>query len=162
MSSTAQTILLWLFIVNLGIAFGAGLFEHRIIVPDWLSTSGSEKHWNAETVRNDDTGRRFWAFVTTVPLTLLSLANLYAAWASTGPLRAWWLLAAVAALVERTFTFAFFIPTMVGLMNAQDSPAAVATAMRWSNLNYLRHALGLAAWLLALRTLEVLAQARRA
>ncbi len=26
------TILLWLFVINLGIAFGAGLYEHRIVV----------------------------------------------------------------------------------------------------------------------------------
>ena len=163
MSSTTQTILLWLFIVNLGIAFGAALFEHRVVVPDWLvSSPESGTHWNAEAVRKDDTGRRFWAFVTTAPLTLLTLANLYAAWASSGADRAWRLLAAMVALVERVFTFAYFIPTMIGLMDAPDSPAAVALATRWSNLNYLRHALGLAAWLIALRTLEVLAQMRRA
>ena len=134
MSSTTQTILLWLFIINLGIAFGAGLFEHRIVVPRWLRSSPeSGAHWNAEAVRADDTGRRFWAFVTTVPLTLLALA-------------------------ERIFTLSYFIPTMIGLMNAEDSPAAVDVATRWSRLNYLRHALGLIAWLLSLRTLEVLAQ----
>ena len=28
-------ILLWLFVINLGIAFGAGLYEQRIILPQW-------------------------------------------------------------------------------------------------------------------------------
>ena len=28
MSTTISTILLWLFVINLGIAFGAGLYEH--------------------------------------------------------------------------------------------------------------------------------------
>jgi hypothetical protein len=162
MSSTTQTILLWLFIINLGVAFGAGLFEHRIVVPRWLRSSPeSGTHWNAEAVRADDTGRRFWAFVTTMPLTLLTLANLYAAWATSGTARGWWLAAAFVALAERIFTLSYFIPTMIGLMNAEDSPAAVAVATPWSSLNYLRHALGLAAWLLALKTLEVLAQSRR-
>ena len=161
MSSTAQTILLWLFVINLGVAFGAGLFEHRIVVPRWLRSSpGTVTHWDAEAVRRDDTGRRFWAFVTTVSLTLLTLANLYAAWAMSGSARGWWLAAALVALGERIFTMSYFIPTMIGLMNAEDSPAAVAVATRWSRLSYLRHALGLAAWLLALKTLEVLAQSR--
>ena len=31
-------VLLWLFVINLGIAFGAGLYESRITVPQWLST----------------------------------------------------------------------------------------------------------------------------
>jgi hypothetical protein len=31
---------------------------------------------NAEAMRQTNTGLRFWAYVTTVPLTLLTLANL--------------------------------------------------------------------------------------
>jgi len=70
MSSATSTILVWLFVINLGIAFGAGLYEHRIVVSKWISNSPeSGAHWNAEAVRQDDTGRRFWEFVTTVPLT---------------------------------------------------------------------------------------------
>ena len=68
--------LLWLFVINLGIAFGAGLYEHRIVVSNWMSSSGeSGVHWNAEAARRDDTGRRFWVFVTTVPLTLCADAT---------------------------------------------------------------------------------------
>src|SRR6266699_5727279 len=97
-----STILLWLFVINLGVAFGAGLYEHRIVVSRWMSSSAdSGSHWNADAARRDDTGRRFWAFVTTMPLTLLTLANLFvASWASS-PERWWWLAAALAALVDR-------------------------------------------------------------
>ncbi len=79
MSESISMTLLWLFVINLGIALGAGLYESRIVVPRWISASPeSVHHWNAEAARHDDTGRRFWAFVTTVPLTLLTLANLIA------------------------------------------------------------------------------------
>ena len=61
MSTTAPTILLWLFVINLGIAFGAGLYEHRIVTPDWLYDDRSRPHWNAAAARHDDTGLRFWA-----------------------------------------------------------------------------------------------------
>jgi len=71
------SILLWLFVINLGIAFGAGLYEHRIVLPRWLESGDAGAHWNAEAARRDHTGRKFWGFVTTVPLTLLTLANLY-------------------------------------------------------------------------------------
>ena len=143
--------LLWLFVINLGIAFGAGLYEHRIVLSDWITTSSNGAHWHGDVTRHDDTGRRFWVFVTTVPLTLLTIVNAYAASRSTGSLRSWWLAAAVAAIADRIFTFTYFIPTMVGLTNAPDSAAAVSSAMRWSHLNYLRHALVLVAWLAALR-----------
>ena len=146
-------LVLWLFVINLGIAFGAGLYEHRITASNWIASStGFDRRWDAAAARRDDTGRRFWAFVTTIPLTLLTLANLFYAWNASGRIRAWWLAAALAALADRLLTFAYFIPTMVRLMDAPDSPAAVATATRWLRLNYVRHAVVLAAWLAALKT----------
>jgi hypothetical protein len=151
-----RTVLLWLLVINLGVAFGAGLFEHRIVVPHWVGVGPDGAHWNAEAVRRDDTGLRFWAYVTTGPLTLVTLANLFAAWRASGALRNWWLTAVLVILVERIFTFSYFIPTMVGLMNAPDSPAAAATATRWASLNYLRHALTLGGWLAALKAFSSL------
>lgn len=143
-----STILLWLFVINLGVAFGAGLYEHRIIVPRWLSGV----RWDAAAARQDDTGRRFWGFVTTGPLTLLTLASLVVAWRSTGAVRSWWLAAASIALADRLFTFLYFIPAMVTLMGASDSANTAGRARRWVYLNYLRHVIVLAAWLASLRT----------
>ena len=161
MSATISTILLWLFVMDLGIAFGAGLYEHRIVVSRWISRSPeSGPRWNAEAVRRDDTGRRFWVFVTTVPLTLLTLSNLFAAWRASGPARGWWLAAGFAALADRAFTFSYFIPTMFGLMGATDSAESVEVATRWRNLNFLRHAIVLAAWLASLRTFALFYQQR--
>jgi hypothetical protein len=127
-----------------------GLVRHRIVISRWISSSeDSVSHWNAEAARRDDTGRRFWAFVTTVPLTLLTLADLLvASWASS-PVRSWWLAAGLVALADRAFTFSYFIPTMVRLTDTADSPASVAAAARWWNLNYVRHAIVLVAWLAA-------------
>jgi hypothetical protein len=160
-SRKTATILLWLFVMNLGVAFGAGLYEHRIVIPRWIvSSPESGSHWLAEAVRQDDTGLRFWAFVTTGPLTLLTLANLFAAWRAVAPVRAWWLAAALLALADRLFTFFYFIPTMVGLMGAADSPESVAVATRWSTLNYLRHAFVLAAWLASLKAFGLLHEQR--
>jgi hypothetical protein len=150
---STSTIVLWLFVVNLGIAFGAGVYEHRVVVSRWLSVSPeSGAHWDGEAARRDDTGLRFWAFVSTVPLTLLTLANLFAAWRASGDVRWWWLAAALVALADRVLTFSYFIPTMIGLWTAPDSAESVAVATRWWNLNYLRHAIVLAAWLAALKT----------
>lgn len=141
MSPSTSRLLLGLFIINLGVALGAGLYEGRIVVPQWLvSSPGGELHWNAEAARASNTGIRFWAFVTTGPLTLLTLANAYGAWRSRGPARPWWLAAVASAIGDRAMTFGYFIPTMVGLLNAPDSPAAVASASLWANLNYVRHA----------------------
>src|SRR4030095_7027638 len=156
--TNAATALLWLFVVNLGIAFGAGIYEHRIVTPRWISRRVGSPHWDVEVARRDDTGLRYWAYVTTGPLTLLTLANLAIAWTTSGPERAWWLAAAVVVLLDRLLTFCYFIPTMVGVMKGPDSPAAFATAARWIRLNYLRHALVFAGWMAALEALVLRSQ----
>jgi hypothetical protein len=161
MSGALSTTLLWLFVINLGVAFGAGIYEGRIVVADWItSSSDGGIHWNPEAARTDNTGLRFWAFVTTAPLTLITLANLFAAWKASGTLRSWWLAAAGTALAERVFTFSYFIPTMVGLIGREDSPEAAAAAMNWANLNNLRHAIVLFAWVAALKAFSLLYRRR--
>src|SRR5918992_1474519 len=96
---SVSTVALWLFVINLGVAFGAGVYEQRIVVSRWLSpSSDSTAHWDAEAARVDDTGRRFWAFVSTVPLTVLTVANLFLAWRAGEVGREWWFAAALLAL----------------------------------------------------------------
>jgi hypothetical protein len=52
MQESMSRALLWLFVINLGVALGAGLYESRIVVPQWLSVSREGvSHWNAETAR---------------------------------------------------------------------------------------------------------------
>lgn len=148
MAQHVTTILLWLFVINLGIAFGAGLYEARVVIPSWKDLP--PRKW-------PNTGLLFWVYVTTVPLTLLTLANAVAAWVDDGPRRYWWLAAVVITVVERIATFAYFIPTMVRLNGTEDaSGAAVRTGLdRWLLLNNGRHALTLAAWLAALKALSL-------
>jgi hypothetical protein len=152
---TTSSIVLWLFVLNLGIAFGAGIYEHRIVMSRWLE---SGVRWHAEIARADDPGRRFWAFVSTIPLTLLTLASLFLAWRAPGAARGWWLVAAFTALADRLLTFGYFIPTMVGLMAAPESPESIGAATRWWRLNYLRHAIVLAAWLASLQAFALFHQ----
>jgi hypothetical protein len=151
-------VLLWLFVINLGIVFGAGLYEARIAFPDWLVYSAESGYrWDAEAARQANTGLRFWVYVTTVPLTLLTFANLVAAWRTQGAIRGWWLGAAAVALADRIFTFSYFVPTMVRLMSDEmlSQTQAVAMAARWGQLNYLRHSIVLIAWLLALKAFSL-------
>src|SRR5215467_13435203 len=143
MNQSIPEILLWLFVVNLGIAYGAGLYEKRIVLPLWFSKSaGAGLQVHSEAMCQTNTGVRFWAFVTTVPLTVLTLADLVVALQSHGPRRIWWVLAATITLVERIGTFSFFIPTAIKLMRPETLAATASVlATRWMRLNYLRDAL---------------------
>lgn len=153
--SRLSTALLWLLVINLGVALGAGLYESRIVVPDWIDAAASPPLWNPDAARADNTGVRFWVAVTTVPLTLLTLAHLVAGWRAPAGLRRWWLGTATTALVERALTLGYFVPTMVGLIQAGNSPDAAATAIQWAQLNHVRHLLVLAALLGALKTFSL-------
>ncbi|WP_020598370.1 hypothetical protein [Spirosoma panaciterrae] len=145
--------LLILFILNLGTAFGAGLYESRIVLPQWFPKSVSGGYQiDTSAIRNSDVGRRFWAFVTTLPLTVLTLANLVIAWQTNSPNRSLWLAAALISLIERISTFTFFIPTIIRLQNTQlpESAPTSRLAAFWIRANYLRNALVLIAWALSL------------
>lgn len=157
MTPIFNDILLWLFVVNLGVAFGAGLYEQRIVLPQWFSHS-SETGWRVddEAMRRTDPGRSFWAFATTVPLTLLTLASLVVTWNLGNSIKQWWLAAAVITLLERIGTFSYFIPTALKLMRAETvSTTKSAMASKWIYLNRLRSALSLAGWLAALKALSL-------
>jgi hypothetical protein len=143
-----KDIVLWLFVVTLGTAFGAGVYEARVVIPRWLDLPPSQ--W-------PNTGLLFWVYVTTVPLTLLTLFNAAAAWSSAGRRRSWHLAAVGIVIVERLATFSYFIPTMVTLMASDriggDDVRSALSA--WLLLNHGRHVLTLAGWLAALRALSM-------
>jgi hypothetical protein len=143
-----RRVLLWLFVINLGIAFGAGIYEARVVIPQWANTP--TQTW-------PNTGLMFWVYVTTVPLTLLTVANLLAAWRDWRPRRSWWLGAAAIIIIERIATFSYFIPTMVRLMGAEILPEAEvkATLGQWMLMNHGRHALTLTGWLMALKAFSL-------
>jgi len=151
-------ILLFLYIINLGVAFGAGVYETIIVIPLWFTKSGATGYGvNTTAMQEIDTGRKFWAFVTTLPLTLLTLANLVLAFHSQQPIHSWWLTAAGIVLIERIGTFSFFIPIAIRLQKADLlEPAGITYLVTlWTRLNYLRIALTLIAWICALRALSL-------
>lgn len=152
-----DVILLWLFVVFSGLAAGAGLYETRINVPRWFTRRGhSGVTVDADAMRADDSGRRFWVYVTTVPLTLLTLASCAVAWGAHSSRDLWWLIGAGLTLLERAGTLGYFIPRGLKLLQAERLPSgkAESMALQWVRLNYVRAALALAGWLAALKALS--------
>ena len=155
MPRTIVDIVLWLFVIIQGVAFGAGLYELRIVIPMWFTRSeASGVRVDSGAMQRADVGRRFWGFVTTGPLTLLTLVSFALAWQGHGPRPSFWLLAAGLSLVERVGTLFYFIPTAIRLAST-DSANESATASRWMALNHVRLGLSLIAWLAALEALSL-------
>jgi hypothetical protein len=141
--SRVKSLLLWLFVIDLSIACGAGLYEARVVVPQWAD---SPPHtW-------PNTGLMFWVYVTTIPLTVLTVANLISAWMDSSTRRKWWHSAAAIIVLERISTFSYFIPTMIGLTSSELPEAELkATLSQWLLFNHGRHVLTLSGWLMALK-----------
>lgn len=97
MSAKANNVILWLFVINLGISFGAGLYEARIEFPQWLVTS---RFRLADWISTKD---RHWRRITsTIPCGFLAtcqgrsvrlVTNGSARW----HMAAWWLTSASAS-----------------------------------------------------------------
>jgi hypothetical protein len=151
-------ILLSLYILNLGIAFGAGLYEIRIMLPQWfIKTSENGFQLNNNVMNEADTGRKFWGMVTTLPLTLLTITNIVLALQADGQKYEWWLASTLIILVERIATFTFFIPTAILLMQKDTLPTNKISnkITLWVQMNYLRNGLTLLGWLAALKVLSL-------
>jgi Domain of unknown function (DUF1772) len=148
--------ILWLFVMFSGLAAGAGLYEMRINVPRWFPRRDGVVAVDAAAMSGDDAGRRFWAFVSTGPLTLLTIASLVLAWHPASPGEWWWLFAAAVTLVERILTLGYFIPTALRFLQPETLAAdRAAAAARWTQLNVLRALLSLGGWLCGLTALSM-------
>jgi hypothetical protein len=156
-SRVLYEIVLWLFVVFSGIAVGAGLYELRVNVPQWFTGSGSARSVNVGAIIADDSGRRFWGYATTVPLTLLTVASCVIAWSPATARERWWLAAAAVMLVERVGTLGYFIPTLLKLLQPErlSQKKAEDAARHWIRLNHVRSVLAFAGWLAALRALSL-------
>lgn len=149
MNSTVSFALLWLFVINLGIAVGAGWYELRVVVPVWASDP-------PRSFGRPESGLRFWVFVSTGSLTLFTIANAVVVWQAQGPVRVWWIAAVLIVVLERIATLAYFVPTMMRLIRDQAAPPASAAAFkRWAALNYVRNIASLIAWIAALQALVI-------
>lgn len=156
------TIILWLFIVMLGIIIGGGLYEARVLVPLWSSDAPSSvvsyyQHNTAAPQFAPDQGGRFWIFATPVG-TLLAVATLVSAYWTPGRHRRWRVAAALISLATFVATFAWFVPNIMLLSSASvltmgaDEIARLASL--WTTLNWVRAAAMTGAWLAALRALS--------
>ena len=155
---TMTEILLLLYAVMLGTTFGAGLYEARIVIPFWFPQRPDKSYVaDFDNQRKIDSGREFWGMITTGPLSLLTLANLYFAFNSRGAIQIWWLTASLIVLIERIITFSFFVPTLMKLRKNEDFPDREVDSLIfwWVRLNYLRNVSTLIALVFILRALTL-------
>lgn len=145
-----EIIPLFILLFLIALELGGGLYETLVVHPGW------KKSPDAKTLKESmelsgqmRSGKRFWPLVS--PLTaLLSVVNLILAWHSGIDARPLWLAAALIMVVDRLFTFIYFVPTLAKLQHPESmsSQKLVATIKAWTTLSSLRFVTGIVAWVL--------------
>ena len=115
-------VLLWLFVIWVGIQFGAGLYEKQIVVPQWSTVPPEEVGDALSRSGQESSALKFWAFVSP-PVAVLALANAVVAWR---------LAASIIMVIYSIFTYTYFVPKMIWLWQAETLPASeVESTVFW-------------------------------
>ena len=152
-------IVLWLFILSLGLDFGGGIYELRVLGPEWSRALIDHVPAAEAFVRmSPSAGTRFWIFVAPA-VAILAVALLVTGRKSASQHRRWRRIAGGVELFVVLTTFAYFAPTITTLLapghGGLPLEAVAAKARLWFALNGGRAALSLGAWLAALRALSL-------
>lgn len=156
-------ILLWLFVIALGIELGAGLYETLVVLPLWTSAPPDSviayfRHnvANPQFVLNP--GGRFW-LVNTPLVGLTALACLLSGLRTRSEHRKWRIAGTVLALIVVIATFAWFVPTIMQLFSSDVTTMSADRVSSltnwWVRLNWVRVVFYSVAWLCGLRALSI-------
>ncbi|HXT04851.1 MAG TPA: DUF1772 domain-containing protein [Casimicrobiaceae bacterium] len=152
-----NTIVLWLFVIALGLDIGAGIYEGRIVVPLWSAdvpaTLAAGNPYGRVAI---NAGILFWSRMTSV-VALLALVTLAFSLRTPPPLRTRQIVASVAELVAVAMTLFYFRPTLVRLFMGHGeglSPDAIrSTVGLWVMWSRVRIMVSLVAWCAAIQAL---------
>ena len=152
-------ILLWAFVVMVGILTGGGLFERAVLVHVWSSDPpDSVRSWNANPKYALDPPRRFFMYVT-LPVMVLTPWNAFNAWRSDGPERFWLLLSTGLVVLVIAVTVGYFAPLMLALTERKgegmDSDTIVRKVRAWVTLQYFRLGILFLGWRAAIQALRL-------
>jgi hypothetical protein len=159
-------IILWVFVIWLGLEIGAGIYEALVVVPLWASAVpdsviGYYQHNAADPRYTMNAGLRFWIFATP-GVGLLSIATLLSSFKTRPEHRKWRLAGAGLALLVVISTFAWFVPAIMKLTGAgvmSMNPNDIASlATWWVRLNWVRAVVYVVGWVAALRALTIPSQ----
>ena len=149
---TAAIIVLWALVLVAGVLSGGAIYETVVLNPLWAGAPPtSVTSWPHGAIQ-----AKFFQ-VATPTWALLSVAAFAASYAMPGPARAWARVAGVIGALVMVWTIVYFVPRVVateGNRGAGLSPQEITRLtlefVRWG---YLRTALLIAAWIMAIRAL---------
>ncbi|GAA4397815.1 hypothetical protein GCM10023187_07680 [Nibrella viscosa] len=155
------TVILWLFVINMGIELGGGLYEIQVITPivTYNPPESVIQFFNMQKTHPEQAiqaGRRFWKF-TSQPLGLLAVSVLILGVRARGNQRKWLLSSSLLVILLFLVTYLYFVPTLNQLANSRQlglrDEEVISQVTTWMRLNQIRLLVYMLAWLAGLRAL---------
>ena len=161
MSIAFEPEALSLFLFFVGIGIGAGLYETRVVYPNW-AVDAFPTTLSSKLVSSGQAGaaRRFWPFVSPIAM-LLALVNLYGAWHQAGPVRLLWFISSLTIIIKSVATYAYFAPVMIRHIERSEEmdPNTLRRMIAlWTMLSPMRVIAELIAWISGIWTLILISK----
>jgi hypothetical protein len=149
MLTIADQLLLCAFIFSVGIGIGGGLYETRVVYPNWIKDP-TPTELNKKLISSGQAGaaRRYWPLISPASA-LLALLNAFLAWHQAGIVRNLWLMSSISIILKSAGTYGYFVPTYIRRI-AKSEAMETSTLRRivriWAGLSPLRVLIEAFAW----------------
>jgi hypothetical protein len=147
--TTAQ-VLMCTFIFSVGLGIGGGLYETRVVYPNWAGDPTPDG-LSEKLISSGQAGaaRRYWPLVSPVSA-LLAIVNMFLAWDQVGMVRDLWLMSSIVIVLKSLGTYGYFVPTYVRRIakpNTMDAVTLRRLVRQWTGLSPLRIVVEIFAWI---------------
>jgi len=155
---TVDQILLCAFIFSVGMGIGGGVYETRVVYPNWIKEP-TPNGLGERLVSSGQAGaaRRYWPLISPTSA-LLALINSFFAWHQTGLVRTLWLTSSVLIIFKSAGTYAYFVPTYIRRIakpETMDIMSLRRVVRTWTNLSPLRVLVETFAWITGIWALMI-------
>jgi hypothetical protein len=150
MVTTTDEVLLCAFIFSVGLGIGGGLYETRVVYPNWAKDPTPDR-LSEKLISSGQAGaaRRYWPLVSPASA-LLAIVNMFLAWDQVGMVRDLWLMSSIAIVLKSLGTYGYFVPTYIRRIakpNTMDAVTLRRLVRTWTRLSPLRIVVELFAWI---------------
>jgi len=157
--TTSEQILLCAFIFSVGMGVGGGVYETRVVYPNWIKDPTPDG-LGEKLASSGQSGaaRRYWPLISPMSA-LLAVLNAFFAWHQNGLVRTLWLTSSVSIIIKSASTYGYFVPTYIRRIaraETMDIMALRRVVHTWANLSPLRVLVETLAWITGMWALMIL------
>jgi hypothetical protein len=159
MTTTTEQILLCAFIFSVGMGIGGGVYETRVVYPNWI-TEPTPNGLGEKLISSGQAGaaQRYWPLISPTSA-LLAVLNVFFAWHQIGFVRTLWLTSSALIIFKSAGTYGYFVPTYIRRIakpETMDIMALRRVVRTWTNLSPLRVLVEMFAWITGVWALMIL------